>query len=112
VLGLGDWASELVRSWERRAAGAHLVRYEDLVLAPRETLAALLEYLGVGHDDQTVAAMVDALGSELPVLAEHTTTPDANASVGRWETDLSDELKRACESSFAEALEVFGYRTG
>ena len=31
------------------------------------------------------------------------------ASIGRWRTELDDELERACERSFGTALEAFGY---
>ena len=53
--------------------------------------------------------MLDALRAEMPELAEHATAPDPAASIGRWRTDLDEELERACERSFGTALEVFGY---
>jgi Sulfotransferase family len=106
---LAGWARALVRSFERRSARAHLVRYEDLVLEPEGTLRALLSYLGVDADAATVAAMRESLATEMPELAEHGTAPDPAASVGRWRSDLSDDLKRACERSFGEALAGFGY---
>jgi hypothetical protein len=50
-----------------------------------------------------------ALATEMPALAEHGTAPDPAASVGRWRTDLDDDLARACARSFGEALAKFGY---
>ena len=42
-------------------------------------------------------------------MEAHRTTPDAEASVGRWQRDLDPDLQRLCESAFGPALETFGY---
>jgi Sulfotransferase family len=106
---LAGWAEGLLRSHARRRARSHVLRYEDLVRDPRTSLLALLEYLEVEAGDAPVAGMLDALRTEMPELAEHSTASDAEASIGRWRVDLDDELKRACERSFGPALEAFGY---
>jgi Sulfotransferase family len=106
---LAGWAEGLVRSHDRRRGRASVLRYEDLVRSPRETLEALLGYLGVEAGEASVARMLDSLGTEMPELARHATSMDAQASIGRWRSDLDDELKRACERSFGRALEAFGY---
>lgn len=51
----------LARSWRDRKAVSHLLRYEDLVARPRESLAGLAAYLGLPEGDpliETAAAMV------------------------------------------------------
>ena len=106
---LGEWAEGLVRSFARRRATAHVLRYEDLVREPQATLSALLEYLEVDAGDPIVARMLAAMRSEMPELAEHRTSSDANASIGRWRTALDDELQQACARAFGVALETFGY---
>jgi hypothetical protein len=106
---LGGWAHGLVRSFARRGERAHVVRYEDLVRDPAATLAALLEYLGADAAPARVEAMIGVLESEMPELARHTTSPDAAASIGRWRTDLDEQLVQACERAFGPALEAFGY---
>ncbi len=106
---LAGWANALVRSFERRSARAHLVRYEDLVLEPVATVTSLLSYLDVDASSAAVDHMRAALTAELPELAQHTTAPDPAASVGRWRADLGAGLTRACERSFGEALAAFGY---
>jgi hypothetical protein len=109
VLRLGDWARGLVRSWQRRAVDAHLVRYEDLVLRPRETAAAIVSYLGVDSSHEVVDRMTSALSAEVPELAEHGTAPSTSASVARWRDELAPELADACERAFAGMVETFGY---
>jgi hypothetical protein len=106
---LGEWAESLVRSFARRRAAAHVLRYEDLVLEPQPALRALLEYLEVDARDGTIARMLDAQRTEMPELAEHRTSSDAAASIGRWRTALDDDLAQACARSFGAALETFGY---
>jgi sulfotransferase family protein len=106
---LAGWADGLVRRFARRQGRAHLLRYEDLVRDPRPTLAALLEYLEVDPGEGAVARMLEATRTEMPELARHTTSADPAASVGRWVTELDDDLKRACDRSFGAALETFGY---
>jgi hypothetical protein len=106
---LSGWAHALVRSFERRSTRAHLVRYEDLVREPVATLTSLLSYLGIDASSAAVDQMRAALTTDMPQLAQHATTPDPGASIGRWRGDLGEELTRACERSFGEALAVFGY---
>jgi hypothetical protein len=106
---LGGWAEGLVRSFDRRRGRAHALRYEDLVREPRATLDALLEYLGVDASGTVVSGLLESLRAEMPELARHATSPDPDASIGRWRADLDDELKAACERSFSLALETFGY---
>ena len=106
---LGGWADGLVRSFARRRATAYVLRYEDLVLETRSALHALLEYLGVDASEATISRMVEAAGGEMPELAEHRTSSGPGASIGRWRTELDDDLQKACARSFGAALETFGY---
>ncbi len=106
---LGGWADGLVRRYARRRDDAHVVRYEDLVREPRATLEALLEYLEADMSDEVMARMLGTLETEMPELAEHATSPGPPASVGRWRSDLDQDLKLACERAFGGALEAFGY---
>lgn len=109
VDGLAGWAQGLVRRRDRRREESHVLRYEDLVRAPGATVAALLRYLEVDARDSAVEATLASLRTEMPELAQHTTAPNAEESIGRWRSDLDEELKRACERSFGPALEAFGY---
>jgi hypothetical protein len=106
---LAGWAEGLVRRLARRRERAHVLRYEDLVLDPRAALEGLLEYLEADASEAAIGDMLDVLRTEMPELAQHTTSPDAESSIGRWRSDLDDELKLACERAFGPALEAFGY---
>jgi hypothetical protein len=117
---LHEMATHLRRSWESRRDRGHLVRYEDLVLHPRETLTALVEYLELDASEATVERMLD-LGSEagprLPgtsiapeeSLNGHRTTDDLRSSIGRWEQEGDAQFRALCNEVFSEALSVFGY---
>ena len=99
----------LVRTWERRRDTAYLVRYEDLVQAPEETLAGLLEYLELDHGVDTIALMTSAVASRRKEAERHATTPSTEMSVGRWRQDLGPALARECEQWLGFGLEAFGY---
>jgi hypothetical protein len=98
----------VAQAWEARRGSAHLVRYEDLVLEPESTLAALLRYLGLdaeAHAEEMAAALV----ARDPETEWHRTTPDPRASIGRWREDLSEAARQACEDVLGPELLAFGY---
>jgi hypothetical protein len=96
-------------SWRRRGDHTHLVRYEDLMTRPRETLAAVVAYCGLDAGGEAVAAMTEAAGRLVPGMEEHRTTPEPASSIGRWRRDLAPELVEACERTVEPALEAWGY---
>lgn len=100
----------MLESWTARADRAFLLRYEDLVTRPRETLAGLLEYLGGDSREETVERILDEARRMTPDAQEqHRTTPSVEASIGRWRRDLEPELVLACQEAYADALADFGY---
>jgi hypothetical protein len=94
------------RMARRRQEGAYVVRYEDLVTEPRQTLGRLLGHLDLEASDDALNAMQARL--EQPA-GQHGTAPSAPASIGRWRNDLSEELQALAEREFRRPLEVFGY---
>jgi hypothetical protein len=122
-----DWSDEeyirtmrgpvltLLSGWQSRRGRAHLVRYEDLVLRPRETIRTVLEYLEVSSSEADIDALMaagaglDTSGGAVPAPQMHRTTPHALASVGRWRFDLDPSLQACCQETFGDVLEQFGY---
>ncbi|MBS1886482.1 MAG: sulfotransferase [Actinobacteria bacterium] len=87
----------------------HLLRYEDLITAPVETLEPLLEFLGL--DPAGAAAMVETAAVSTRAMDHHMTAPSASASIGRWRTDLEPELAERCDAILAPVVAEFGYAT-
>jgi sulfotransferase family protein len=101
-------ALALMNGWRHRRETGHLVRYEDLVRRPEETLASLLEYLELDSSASAVASLVGATG-ETGADRDHGTSSSLDASVGRWERERDAKFRALCNEAFAEALAEFGY---
>jgi hypothetical protein len=97
----------LAGAWRARSAGAHLLRYEDLVLRPAETVEALLGHLGLDAPAPTVAAMLASIGTA--DTDAHRTISDPKETIGRWRSDLSPELREVCREALGPSLQLFGY---
>jgi hypothetical protein len=91
----------------RREEGDKLfIRYEDLVLKPKETLEVILRHLGV---EGGVEASAQQEGN---LFQMHGTSENPAASVGRWQHDLSEEELQTANRAFQPFLEAFGYSIG
>jgi hypothetical protein len=97
----------LLRRLRERGEAAHLVRYEDLIQKPEETLAGMMIYLGLDASDESVAATLER--AESNSLDSHRTTEKASASIDRWKRDLSPELAAVCAEVLDPVLTEFGY---
>jgi hypothetical protein len=107
---LRDSASALLQAWLRRSDEAYLLRYEDLIRQPQETLHLVLNYLGIESDEATIQGMLDQALALTPDLQEgHKTSGGSEESIGRWRRDLHPDLRVACEEAFGDALAQFGY---
>jgi hypothetical protein len=95
--------------WRARQESSHLVRYEDLVLAPEPTLRGLLEYLDFEAQPSSVEALIEEARLESSGYAHHRTPANARASVGRWRRDLGAGAQAVAEGVLGEVLEAFGY---
>jgi Sulfotransferase family len=102
-------AKRLLRRLRERGEGAHLVRYEDLILEPAETLGSTLRFLGLDASEAAVAATLERAEADSPELEEHRTTDKASASIDRWKRDLSPELAQVCAEVLDPVLVEFGY---
>ena len=96
-------------AWRDRGEPGSLVRYEELVRDPAATLPPLLTALGLDATPETVRRLIAAAAPDAPELRGHGTAGSPEASIGRWRTDLSPELRAATEETFGDLLQEFGY---
>jgi hypothetical protein len=104
--------STLAAAWEARADSSLLVRYEDLVLQPEETLSRILAYLSVAADATTVSGVLAAASEETEELAAHRTSRDQSSSIGRWQEDLPADLAEECTEVFGPVMARFKCKDG
>ena len=100
----------LSRSWPKRRERAHLIRYEDLITQPRETLRGVLEYLELEGSPATIDGMLERASAENPEMRQHLTSSDVSTSLGRWRSSLSPELQAVANAAFGDVLQQFGYQ--
>ena len=105
---LAPWVQHLVSSWRARGEHAHLVRYEDLVRTPRETIEALLDYLEIDSSGRVVDRALKA-AMDQHVFTSHGTSATLEGTVGRWSRDGDDSFGDTLNEIFHEALVEFGY---
>jgi hypothetical protein len=102
-------AEGLLHRWHGQGDASHLVRYEDLVLRPAETLTGLLEYLELDADASLVETMLDEATQPGELLDAHRTVSDPTQTIGRWRRDLPPALAEQCNEILAPVLAEFGY---
>jgi hypothetical protein len=112
VRQLGRRALRLHDSWKARLHRSHLVRYEDMVMRPNETLTDLLDYLDLEASDEILEGMLRRSSEETPDLEMHRTSNDLESSIGRWRQELKPPLLNVCEEAFGDILGAFGYLAG
>ena len=107
---LGREAQRLWRSWSARRQQAHLVRYEELIDRPRETLQGILAYLKLDAAPSAAEELLQRAMVDTTELAGHRTASTAQESIGRWRRDLDPATQLLCREVFGESLEQFGYK--
>ena len=111
VARLGREAQQLLSGWKTRKERAHLVRYEELILRPTETIEQILTYLGLEGGRSAAEDLLQRALIDTPELKGHRTSESAAASIGRWRHDLEASSRRQCAVVFGEALGEFGYES-
>jgi hypothetical protein len=84
-----------------------VLRYEDLIRQPRETLRSLLTALSLDASEATTANLLAHPDSD--ILDLHRTTASPGASVARWKTDLPQSLRAAVRTHLDPLLLALGY---
>jgi sulfotransferase family protein len=106
---LGREAQRLLSAWKARKHRAYIVRYEELLARPEQTLQQVLSYVGVDSGTSVVSHILRQALLDTPELKEHRTSDSAGASIGRWRQDLDEWSRQQCSEVFREALTEFGY---
>jgi hypothetical protein len=109
IYRLGREAQQLLSSWRTRSGRACLVRYEDLISQPADTLRRILAYLEIECGSSMVGEILRRAMVDTPEMQAHRTSGSAQKSIARWRSDLDEASKQLCEQVFGEALEEFGY---
>lgn len=104
-------AEGLLRRRRSQGDAAHLVRYEDLILQPTETLTGLLEFLELDAAAPLVETMLEEASRPDELLDAHRTVSDPAQTIGRWRRDLPQALAEECNEILAPVLAEFGYST-
>jgi hypothetical protein len=103
-------ASVMLQLWERHHRVGHLLRYEDLIRRPEESLQGVLNHLQLDSSLEAVRQMMEQALATMPNMQQqHQTSRDAHASIERWRFDLSPDLQSACRDTFGGLLGAFGY---
>jgi hypothetical protein len=101
---------DLLDTWRARGADGLMLRYEDLMLRPEETLSGLFAHLGLDGEEETASAVLARARAHAPERqAEHMTSANEAASIGRWRSELPPALQAVCDDVFAAPLAAFGY---
>jgi hypothetical protein len=98
--------------WKLEQAGDRsvLVKYEDLIEQPEETLRRIFIHLRVAAEPGTVSQVLEDARRLAPERQEfHRTTPGRRSSIGRWREELDPPLLNACEEALREPLARLGY---
>ena len=101
--------SRIIEGWRSRKGEVCLVRYEDLIMHPRDTLAKILAYLAVPHDARAIEKMIKAASKDTPEMKQHRTSGNPKDSIGRWRKQMDPETRRLFEAAFGDLLEEIGY---
>jgi hypothetical protein len=125
--GLGTFrqpVAEIAKSWDAQFRqfqklqtdapdGFRIVRYETLVVSPRETLVGLQEWIGVNNDEGVLAherlrtSLENHSGGH---LSGRQVAKAINAgSIGRWKTDLKKAEAKEFEAVAESTLVELGY---
>lgn len=102
-------ASGLLHRWKQRQQQAYLVRYEDLILSPEETLTGIFGYLNLDNSPEAIANIIEKASADTPYTQWHQTSSSAKDSIGRWRQDLAPSLQKICNRVLADALQEFNY---
>ncbi len=99
---LSHSCSQLTAIHAEAGADICIIRYEDMIRGEPATYARLGTFL------EAEIAPVRQEASE-KMFAQHATSGSPEASIGRWRTDLPENLRARCAETWGGFLSLFGY---
>jgi len=112
IAALREGAEEMTFAWtQRRRRGAVLVKYEDVVLKPTETLTRVFTELRLDASDRAVQIALDETNTNAARRAGHLTAKDPVTSIGRWKHDLPVKLHDAFRAHLDDYNVAMGYES-
>jgi hypothetical protein len=99
----------IIDGWRSRKTEICLVRYEDLIMEPQESLSRILDYLHVDHGDAIVQTMLRQASEDTPELKRHRTSNAPRDSIGRWKRDMDTDTIKRFDALFGNLLQEVGY---
>jgi len=101
---LAAMGNVIVEAKRRAPESSLVVRYEDLILdraAKLTEIASFLDLPDTWNDEKDV---------EQKLQEKHGTSKSAESSIGRWQSDLTQEEQALCNEKFDKYLKAFGYK--
>jgi hypothetical protein len=96
--------NQLINSHAGLAVRSHVVRYEELLNHPRDTLLAITNFLGLPEFSSEFDHEQEAR-----VFAQHGTSASPAETIGRWRQEMSAEQIEIANRELAPFLTNFGY---
>jgi hypothetical protein len=85
-----------------------VVRYEDLLLNPRETVVKIFAHGGLDTSDTVVDRVLETTHQDDLELAQHRTT-ESGKSIGRWKKDLDPDIAKLYADLMGDIMAELGY---
>ena len=85
----------------------HVIRYEDLIEAPQQTLPPLIEWLGLPSSSAIASSMIASAAAFNERY--HKTSASSAASIGRWQREMSLQRRALFQSHMGDLLKRLGY---
>jgi hypothetical protein len=85
-----------------------LVRYEDLLQNPRETVSGIFEHAGLDMTDPVIDEVMRLTHLDDPKMEQHRTSEVAK-SIGRWKKDLDPTIASFYADAMGDVMSQLGY---
>jgi hypothetical protein len=96
----------MARPRDARSVHQHVVRYEDLLLRPQQTMGDLFSALGLRPVETNPNVLAEA-----DVFARHATSTSPAETISRWQRDLTAEQAEIATAELNSVLLRYGYST-